>query len=46
MTLPEAIRILQIYQDWRLGKIEEYPITAKELTEAINIAIRFMIQLN
>lgn len=46
MTLPEAVNILEAYQLWRLGKIEEYPITPKQLTEAIDIAIRLLKQLN
>lgn len=46
MTLSEAISILETYQLWRLGKIEEYPITPKQLTEALDIAIRLMTQLN
>lgn len=45
MTLPEAIKILQDHQDWRLGK-HENPTDPKELTEALKIAIRTMIQLN
>ena len=46
MTLPEAINILETYQLWRLGQVQEYPIMPKELTEALDIAIRLMTQLN
>jgi len=45
MTLQKAIEILAIYQRWRLGSDDEPP-KPKEITEAIDIAIRLMSQLN
>ena len=31
---------LKLHQQWRLGEIEEQPLTAKETTEAIDYAIK------
>lgn len=45
MTLPEAIHILKDHQNWRLGK-HDNPTDPKQLTEALEIAIRLLTQLN
>lgn len=45
MTLKESIDILQDHQDWRLGK-HDNPTDPKQLTEAIEIAIHLLKQLN
>lgn len=45
MTLTEAIQILIDHQMWRLGSDTE-PTNPKQLTEALNIAIRVLTQLN
>jgi len=39
MTLKQAAEIIQHYQDWRLGKIDEIEYTPKAITEALNILI-------
>lgn len=45
MTLQEAINIISEHQKWRLGA-ETPPTDPKQLTEALDIAIRLMTQLN
>jgi len=45
MNLKEAIQVLQTHQDWRLGK-HDNQTDPKLLTEALDIAIRMLIQLN
>lgn len=42
MKIHQAIHILQTYQEWRLGKTDDYPVTPKELSEAIEMAIEVM----
>jgi|LakMenEpi03Aug12_release.lakeMendotaPanAssembly.Ray.scaffolds.fasta_scaffold6459223_2 hypothetical protein len=39
MTLKQATEIIQHYQEWRLGKIDEIEYTPKAITEALNILI-------
>ena len=38
MTEPEALRILQLHQQWRLGA-DIPPVSPYELTRAIDLAI-------
>lgn len=45
MTLPEAIRILEVHNLVRHGKMIAKP-DSKEITEALEIAIRLLKQLN
>lgn len=45
MKLSEVIKILQDHQIWRLGA-DTKPTEPKELTEALDIAIRLLTQLN
>ena len=40
MKLKEAIEILTYHQKWRLGETDKMKYTPKELTEAIDVAIR------
>ena len=44
MTLKQAIKILSDHQKWRLGVGDMH--SPKEITEAIDIAIHQMKQLN
>jgi hypothetical protein len=39
MKLQTAIEILEYYQAWRLGKIEDMIHEPKELTEAMDIVL-------
>jgi len=45
MDLPEAIKILEDHQKWRLGNDEIEPTEPKKLTEAMEIAIHLLKQL-
>lgn len=38
----EALKKLKAYQDWRLGKIDECPLTPKEVSQILDIAISRM----
>lgn len=40
MTLKQAIKILKNHQKWRIGNTDKMKYTPKELTEAIDVAIR------
>lgn len=40
MELKEAIKIVKVYQKWRRGKIEGYPIDPKELGIALDVLIK------
>lgn len=42
MTLTTAIKILEHYQKWRKGEIDDIHYTPKELSEAIDIAINLI----
>ncbi len=39
MELKEAIKLVKLYQKWRRGKIEGYPIDPKELGIALDVLI-------
>lgn len=39
MELIEAIKLVKLYQKWRRGKIEGYPIDPKELGIALDVLI-------
>ena len=45
MTLPEAIRILEVHNLTRHGKMIAKP-NPKQLTEAIEIAIHLLTEIN
>ncbi len=40
MELIEAIKLVKLYQNWRRGKIEDYPIDPKELGIALDVLIK------
>lgn len=40
MTLKQAIEILKEHQKWRLGEINEWSFTGKQLTQAINTILK------
>lgn len=45
MTLQHAIKVLEAHQEWRTGGDGE-PTDPKDLTEAMDIAINILNQLN
>ena len=45
MTLPEAIKVLEDHNKWRLGDDTIEPTKPKLLTEALEIAIHLLKQL-
>ena len=45
MTLTQAINILEKHNKWRLGG-KDNPIDPKQLTEALEVAINLLKQLN
>lgn len=42
MKLKEAIEILSYHQKWRLGKVDEMKYSPKQLTEALDIALKLL----
>jgi hypothetical protein len=40
MTRKEALKILRWYQKWRKGDIDDYCRSPKQITTALNIAIK------
>jgi hypothetical protein len=42
MTLERAIEILEAYNKWRRGEIENYPAKAREIGEAIDTILKHL----
>jgi hypothetical protein len=42
MTLERAIEILEQYQKWRVGDIENYPVRPHNITEAIETILKHL----
>ena len=40
MTPERAIEIVKLFQDWRTGKIHDYPVQPREITEALTIVLQ------
>ncbi len=42
MDLKLAIEILTYHQKWRLGKVEDYKYSPKEITMAIDVLLNYL----